>query len=438
VRRAVEIWDLLLAACAPVFTQPSFLLFQELTSAWVLCPGRRTVTRMIGMLGPRPRRAHDAYHRFLRVGAWSTAALWRLLAKGLVASLETSRRLSAQAGVLTLDLDDTLFHKSGRKVEGAGSFRDAVRSTKRRVVYALGLNLVVLTLRVEPPWGGEPLGLPINLRVYRKKGPSHLDLAEEMIREVAGWLPEWKIALCADGAYASLAGRHLPNTHLTSRMRRDAALYELPPKRRKKQRGRPRKKGNRLPCPKEMARRTVKGWKRVTIDVRGRTVEREVFSRRVLWYAVRPDRQVLLVIVRDPDGREPDDFFFTTDIDDSAAAVASRYQGRWSIEDTFRNVKQYLGGQDPQTWRGKGPERAASLALAIYTAVWQWYITTQGTKPSWPSLPWYRAKTTPSFADALATLRRVLWRRRIFGGSRPRPLTRKMVDTLIDTLARAA
>jgi hypothetical protein len=259
-----------------------------------------------------------------------------------------------------------------------------------------------------------------------------------MLREVSAWIPERQIALCADGAYASLAGRTLPNTHLTSRMRRDAALYELPPKPKKRQRGRPRKKGKRLPCPEKMALRIVKGWKRVMIETRGRTVERLIYSRPVLWYKVRPDRQVLLLILRDPDGREPDDFFFTTDIDDSAVAVGSRYQGRWSIEDTFRNVKQYLGGQNPQTWKSKGPERAAALALAIYTAVWQWYLITQGTKPSWPNLPWYRTKTTPSFADALAALRKALWQRRIFGRSGPRPLTRKMANTLIDALARAA
>ena len=42
-------------------------------------------------------------------------------------------------------LDDTLFQSNSPKVEGAGSWRDAVRSTRKRVVYARGLNLVVLS-----------------------------------------------------------------------------------------------------------------------------------------------------------------------------------------------------------------------------------------------------------------------------------------------------
>lgn len=44
--------------------------------------------------------------------------------------------------------------------------------------------------------------------------------------------------------------------------------------------------------------------------------------------------------------------------------------------------------------------------MSLRIAVWHWYLTTQGTKVSWPSLPWYQSKKTPSFADALASLRR--------------------------------
>jgi hypothetical protein len=96
----------------------------------------------------------------------------------------------------------------------------------------------------------------------------------------------------------------------------------------------------------------------------------------VLWYAVNPEHQVLLVIVRDPAGIENDDFFFTTDLTARPADVISEYAARWSIEDTFRAVKQHLGAQQPQSWKGAGPERAAHLSFWIYTAIWCWYIPT--------------------------------------------------------------
>ncbi len=101
-------------------------------------------------------------------------------------------------------------------------------------------------------------------------------------------------------------------------------------------------------------------------------------------------------------------------------------------------MKQSLGGEDPQTWKGKGPERAAALSLWLYSAVWFWYITTHGTKITWPALPWYTTKRTPSFADALAALRRALWSRRIFSSCARNPLPRKMASVLLDVLAHAA
>lgn len=213
----LDAWDVVVEACAAVFTQPSFLLFQTLVTAWVLCPGRRTVTRMIPVADPARAHAHDAYHRWLRAGVWSMAELWQVLVGLLVTRL-------APTGVLHLDVDDTVFHKAGRKIAGAGIFRDPVRSSVRKVVYALGLNVVVLTLRLTPPWGGEPLGLPVNVRLYRKGGPSHVALAATMVRDVAAWLPARDFALACDGAYAAVAGLALPRTHVTSRMRRDAAL----------------------------------------------------------------------------------------------------------------------------------------------------------------------------------------------------------------------
>ena len=162
---------------------------------------------MITIADPGGVRAHDAYHRFVRDGAWAMDRLWQVLAVHAVTRF-------APTGVVSLDLDDTLFHRDGRHVNGAGTFRDAVRSTLGRVVYARGLNLVVLTLRVAPPWGRCPIAVPVNVRLHQKKDEATtVEHAAAMIGELAGWLPERRFHLCADGAYASLAGADLPRTH---------------------------------------------------------------------------------------------------------------------------------------------------------------------------------------------------------------------------------
>jgi hypothetical protein len=430
----VQTWSVLLNYFAPWFTATTFPLFVQLASAWVLCPGRHTLTRLYTLAEPKQSRAHDAYHRFFGRGAWLLPQLWRQLATVLL-------EWFCPQGPVWLDLDDTLFHKSGRKVDGAAWWRDAVRSTSSRVVHALGLNLVVLTLRVQPPWGGEPLGLPINVRLHRKHGLTTLDLAEQMVRELASWFPQRFWRLAADGAYASLAKRALPCCQLTSRMRRDAALYELPPKNPRAKRGRPRKKGRRLPTPEKMAKK-ASGWKRLTLNLRGKQVQRLAYTRQVLWYELCPNQAVLLVICRDPKGIEPDDFFFTTDLTATATQVIEQYGGRWSIEDTFKNIKQHLGGQDPQVWKGQGPERASAFACWMYAMTWAWYLRTHPTAPKLSLRPWYRHKVHPSFADALAALRRGLWHNYIFAGFKSAPLPSKIIQPMlrpmIEALAYAA
>ncbi len=423
-------WEAILASLAPVFSAPSYRIFVRLCCAWVLCPGRRTVTRLYQLAEPEGKKAHDAYHRFLRAGAWSLSALWRLTALLLVAALRPE-------GPIPLDLDDTLFHKSGRRIEDASWWRDAVSSTGQKVVHAFGLNLLVLTLRVHPPWGGEPLGLPVNMRLHRKGGSSLLELAAEVVDETTSWFPGREFRLCADGFFSSLASYRLERVSFTSRLRKDAALFNLPPERKQGQRGRPRKRGERLPNPEEMAQSRV-GWRKVTTEERGKARERLVISREVLWYKVCPDRPVLLVISRAAQGKERDDYFFTTDLSSSPCEVVSCYAGRWSIEDTFRSVKQYLGGQDPQTWRGKGPERAAAFSFVLYSVIWLFYIQTQGVEKTWIPLPWYTKKTTPSFVDALAALRRLLWRQRIFINSESPSLLPEIAEGLIGVLSRAA
>ena len=415
-----------------VFAAPSFAIFTDLVTGWVCAPGRRTITNMIAVADPAGRRAHDAYHRFVRDGAWSMSRLWRALATHLLAT-------SCPTGVVELACDDTLFHHEGRQVEGAGTFRDAVRSTLGRVVYARGLNLVVITLTIRPPWGGTPIAVPINVRVHKKHdATTTIAHAAAMLEEIAGWLPDRCLHLVADGAYATLAGADLPRTQLTSRMRRDAALFEPAPPRTGR-RGRPRTKGERLPTPTQLSQTLpADAWTRIEVDVRGTTRTRLIHTRDVLWYRVNKHDLVRLVIVRDPDDVEPDDYFFTTDLHATGADAVARYASRWAIEVCFRDVKQDLGGQNPQTWKRRGPERAAALSLWLHATIWCWYLQTHPTGRTWTPRPWYPHKSTPSFLDALAALRRVLWSQRITTMSRSTAEEPKITEAILDTLAYAA
>ncbi len=69
---------------------------------------------------------------------------------------------------------------------------------------------------------------------------------------------------------------------------------------------------------------------------------------------------------------------------------------------------------------------------------WSWYLETHPTGRTWITRPWYPHKTTPSFLDALAALRRVLWAQRITTTSTSEGDNDKITDVLLDTLAYAA
>jgi hypothetical protein len=398
-------------------------------TGWILCTVRRTITGILPFADPVCLRAHDAYHRFFPDSRWDINTLWQTSTVMLV-------NIFYHTGTITLALDDTVFHHCGRKISGAGYWRDPIRSTRKNIVYAWGLNLVVLTLQIRPPWGGEPIGLPINMRLHRKGGPTLIELAEQMISQVSQWLPKRTFQVVADGFYASLAGTEIPNTHLISRIQRNAKIFDLPPKRPKKTRGRPRKKGKRLANPQKMAS-YVHNWKSVKFCQRGKTVKRLVYTRQVIWYWVS-HKPILLLISRDPAGKERDDFLFTTDLTMTATNVLECYGDRWAIEDTFKNTKQFLGGQQPQTYKGQGPERAAALSLCLYSMVWFWYLRQKSAVRYFFVQPWHREKTTPSFADALCCLRRELWAERIkymFGDS---SVHDKKLEFLLEALASAA
>jgi hypothetical protein len=426
----VSTWEGFLLMFFDAFTSPSRQTYFHMMTAWILATGRRTVCGMLPFLDSGETRAHDTFHRFFNAASWSMGRMWQIWTVFLVDTFYPE-------GAIPIDVDDTLFHKSGRKVEGAGYWRDAVRSTTSKVVYAWGLNLVVLTLRVKASWGGEPIGIPINVKLHRKgkNEDNLLELTASMIEELAEWLPERHFPLCGDGFFASMAGWDLPRTHVTSRIRHNAEIYDLPKPKKQKRRGAPRKKGERLACPSAMK---VRSWKTVEIDERGKIKKRMVFSRQVLWYRVCKTQPIQLVISRDPEGVENDDYLFTTDLEASPESVIETYAGRWSIEDTFRNTKQFVGGQEPQVFKREGPERAASLSFLLYGMVWAWYILHAHGKQKLSIAAWYGHKKYPSFQDALSSLRKVIWRNRFIATSASKTEMHKNIETLISAAAMAA
>ena len=428
-----------MTALEPVFTGPTFATCIRLVAGWILCPARRTITGVYPFADPTRGRCVEIYHHFFRSAAWLQRELFACWTRYLV------RRLCASTKTLLLAIDDTTHKKTGRQVDGARVCRDAVRSTTSETVFCWALQYVPLCLVYSPPWGGEPLSIPLNIRLNRKARDGEapvtlLDHAEAMLRELAEWLPDHDFRLVADGAYAPLAGRLLPRVTLVSRLRADAALYELPAPRKPGARGRSRLKGVRLPKPSELAKKIPSSrhdWRLAQTCERGELRKRLLYARPVIWAHVSK-KPILLIISRDWEGKEADDFFFSTDVSAIPELTVSDFADRWSVEDTFRNVKQYLGAEQPQSWKGIGPERAGAFSYLVYGAVWLARIEREGRKTATIQREWYEEKNCVSFLDALADTRQRLWRERIKAMSSSRADHEIIQNLLVNALVWAA
>jgi hypothetical protein len=440
----------LLAAFEPCFSAPSYRTFSLLVAGWIHCLGRRTVTAVAVASGGVDRRHISAFHRFFSRARWSLDAL------GQVVFRLALRWIPADQPLVVL-IDDTLARKTGKGIGLATMHHDPLLSTARKPFCSFGHVWVVLALWVPLPMGGtRGFALPLLFRLYvgAKRGgtkdapgrprrgprqqtaerahaahprPTKLALARELLALVAGWADGRTVYAVVDSAYAArpLLEDRPANVEVLSRLRPDAALWARPGRRRPGQRGRPRKRGHRLPTPKAMAT-TRRRWDRLPLTLYGRQVTPLVFGCTALWYGALRDQPVRIVVVRDPGGRRRDDAFFCTDLTVDHAFILEGYARRWTIEVAFYNQKQFLGFEHPQNQTATAVARTAPLAGLVYDLVLLWYAARvqHGRAADWPVRPWYRSKSAPSFLDMLAAVRRESWCLHFSAPPSPAPVAR--------------
>lgn len=369
--------------------------------------------------------------------------------------------------VLVGAVDDTLARKSGRHIWGAGMHHDPLRSTRSRCLLAFGHNWVVLSHHVSFPFAPEKTwALPILVQLYRKRKKNKLargkggklerkqvgeasrqqyrtrpQSALEMIQLLASWVPQRKLRILGDSEYAGQSiSRHLPgNVELTSRLKMNAALFEPPPE-KPAHRGRPRKKGKRLPSPLQMAQDPHARWRKATLRLYGRKVKLWYQSIDALWYSSAGQRLLRIVVVRDPQGHRRDNCSYSTDLTLRPTEIIELFFLRWPLEVCFRDVKQLLGFEDPQNRVSKATQRTTPLAFYIYDLVLLWYAQDDHRLRTDSLLPrrWYRQKASVSFEDILRALRYATWQERVFTDPALDPHARKILRPLIGWVKVAA
>jgi len=453
----VSTWNALVLQFCFVFTEPTAHVWRQIVLGWVLHRGPATVTGMFRTIGKLADRHWTVYHKFFYRARWSLDALSAALLNHVILPmiLESGQTDAAtDRPAADLAIDDTTVGRYGKQVAHAGWFKDASATgpaTKGTVIHwAHNWIVGAVTLRLKH-WPLVRWVLPCVFALYRKHADCDTThpfatrqvLAARMVHQAATALPGVLLRVSADGQYATRDFvRGLPEgVNLVSRIRRDAAIYALPPTRRPPgKRGRPPHKGKRLPTPKQIAARRKKGWTTVITLRQGREVTHEVLGITCLWYHVCGRKPIRLVIVRDPAGREKDDFFFSTDAGVSDAEIVQRYCDRWGVEEAIQEAKQQMGFESTRGWCSKTVHRQAPLAMVLLTLVKAWYARCAAAEPSLKPqrTPWNAAKARPSFLDMLSALRRVLWQHRISPNSRFTAQLREILETVSYALCAAA
>jgi hypothetical protein len=427
----------LLSACASCFQARSYFTFQWLVLGWVESQGRRTLTTVALASGGLAQRHISVFHRFFSRASWSLDALGHAVFGLALAWVPTDQPLVIVG-------DDTLARKGGKSIALASMHHDPLLSSARKPFSSFGHVWVVLAVWMPLPFGsGRGFALPVLFRLYvgakrggethaagrtpTKRGlrhqaaraahaqhprPTKLELLREEIALLATWAGERSVYLVVDSAYAGRTVlEHRPaNVHVISRLRLDAALYAPPPPRRPGQKGRPRRRGDRLPSLTQVLAGRRR-WQRLPLVLYGRAVTPRVFTLTALWYGALREQQVRIVVVRDPSGRRRDEAFFCTDLDRDAAFILETYARRWTLEVTFHDTKQYLGFGQAQTQAVAAVQRAAPFAGLVYSLVLLWAAAhvQQGGTLGWIVRPWYSTKTAAAFPDLLTALRQELW-----------------------------
>ena len=378
--------------------------------------GRRTVTTWLRAVGIRHDFA-DYYYFLARLGRKTESVATQLFLL-LLRILPLPERLLAV-------IDDSPTKRYGPKVEGADIHHNPTPGPADQK-YLYGHIWVTLSLVLRHPlWGalalplaGDALRPPEDAcpRIPKKRGwkfRTKLELAAQLVEWMAELVKKagktlWVVV---DGGYTKLPFLKpalAAGAVVVGRLRKDAALRDLPPLLRPGQRrgrGRPRKYGkNKISLAKRAGQK--RGWQKVTCTLYGKTVTK---TYKTFLATYRPAGGVIrVVLVKEAHGWFA---FFCTDPTASVVEILEAFADRATIEQDFHDVKEVWGTGQQQVrniWTNVAV--VSSESLDAYAG------GTVGLEPQARALgdrsdsPWDDPERRPSHADRRKALRRLILR----------------------------
>ena len=374
--------------------------------------GRRTVTTWLRAAGVSDD--FQDYYYFL-------AALGRKIEPVATQLTLLVLRMLPLPKRLLLVIDDSPTRRYGPKVEGADVHHNPTPGPADQP-YLYGHIWVTISLAVRhPQWG--PLALPLRAMLYvRKKTRATIPKSRRWQRfatklQLAARLVEWIVPILKkagkivwiviDGGYTKrpfLQRALRQGVTVVGRLRKDAALHDLPTPLRKGQRrgrGRPRKYGkHKLSLTKRAGQK--RSWQRVDCTLYGEKV-RKTYKTFLATY--RPIGGVIrVVLVQEDHGCFA---LFCTDPNAGVQEILEAFADRATIEQDFHDVKEVWGSGQQQVRNIWTNLAVYNLNLWMHTLVelWAWRRGREELIDRHDS-PWDNADRRPSHANRRKALRR--------------------------------
>ena len=388
----------------------------------VLARSRRTVTSWIRAAGL------SAEYRACYTTVAAVGKRTDLTAAHLVR--DVVKPLVAGADRLTVAIDDTPTPRHGRHVQGAGVHHNPTPGPAGSEFVYGHVWVVLGLLASHAAWG--VVALPLLARLYvrqknlagiapadRPEFRTKLELAVELMRWAKLWLgmlgrPLWVVT---DGAYACapfLKPMKTLAVTVVSRLRKDASLRSVPAARSGK-RGRPRIYGeHRIDLAKRGGQR--RGWATGTFTLYGKPTVKRYKTFVATW---RPaGGAIRVVLVDEPTGWVA---FFCTDTTASVADIMESVAARFSLEVTFRDLKDVVGAGQQQVRRVRASVGAFCVCVWTFTMTeaWAWNRGVTDLVGHRSASPWDDATRRPSHADKRRAWRRELLAAEILAVLRP-------------------
>jgi len=156
-------------------------------------------------------------------------------------------------------------------------------------------------------------------------------------------------------------------------------------------------------------------------DGRERTAHIHEFT--CLWYKPFHTRPVKVILIRNPGTEKGFDVALaSTDTNAAGAQLIARYDTRWTIETAHQEAKSH-GVGEARNRVEKAVKRTVPFGFLTQTITIAWYAVHGNPQADLHerrrTAPWYRQKTTISYTDMLAALRRELIRHQFWAQAHP-------------------